>query len=923
MKPHVIARWFGRSMATVLLCGWIATAATDPTAWPEITRECRPWAYNWWMGNAVDKENLAREIKRYRDGGLGGIHIVPIYGVKGAESRFIEYLSPQWMEMMEFAVKEGERQGLGVDMTTGTGWCFGGPHISKEQGGWRMQTKVMDVAAGGKCSERFDPKSLQALVAVATDGQRVDLTNKLNERGNVSWDTAGKAWKVYALTAAPGGPNVKRSSPGGAGPMINPLDPAAMKQFLGRFTDAFAKYQGPHPRAMYHDSYEYNSSWIPGFLEVFAKRRGYRLEQHLEAFSDLSQKTEATGRVRHDYRETISDLMVEDVFPQWVQWSKERGFITRNEAHGAPGNLLDLYALADIPETEMFGRGTRDPLKSGFDERFGEGDRNPLISKFASSAAHVAGKKRTASESATWMAEHFCETLEELKCFMDLLMCSGVNHIFYHGTCYSPDDAAWPGWLFYASTEMNPRNAIWHDVPALNNYLARCQSVLQSGQPDNDVLLYWPIHDLWQNQPGGVMHLTVHSQTWLENQPLGQTAHTLWNRGYGFDYISDRLLAGTHVENGRIISGGNSFQVVLAPPVEFIPVETMQKLLALANDGATVVFENQLPKDVPGLTQLEERRARFKQMLQPLALATGGDAARKVRVGKGRVIVGALESALKLAGIQRETLVDHAGALFIRRSHADGRNYFIANQSTKPMTGWQSLSSEAASAALLDPLTGQTGMVEIKRAPDSRPMVWLNLAPGHSIIVRTFKQAPAQAAPAKFYAVENLVASITGPWQVRFVQGGPALPKAYQADRLASWTANGDPQTEAFAGSAAYTTTFDAPAGTGPWVLDLGRVCHSARVRLNGLDLGTLLMNPYRITVTNLKPQGNQLEIEVTNLSANRLRDLDRRKVPWRIFHDINLVNINYKPFDASVWPVFDSGLLGPVQLYSAKAWGQ
>jgi hypothetical protein len=37
---------------------------------------------------------------------------------------------------------------------------------------------------------------------------------------------------------------------------------------------------------------------------------------------------------------------------------------------------------------------------------------------------------------------------------------------------------------------MNPRNSIWRaDVPALNAYATRCQAVLQSGRPDNDLLL--------------------------------------------------------------------------------------------------------------------------------------------------------------------------------------------------------------------------------------------------------------------------------------------------------------------------------------------------------------------------------------------------------------------------------------------------
>jgi len=64
-----------------------------------------------------------------------------------------------------------------------------------------------------------------------------------------------------------------------------------------------------------------------------------------------------------------------------------------------------------------------------------------------------------------------------------------------------------------------------------------------------------------------------------------------------------------------------------------------------------------------------------------------------------------------------------------------------------------------------------------------------------------------------------------------------------------------------------------------------------------------------------LRPAGNQLVVEVTNVAANRIRDMDQRGVPWRIFHDINFVNIDYQPFDASVWPVRPAGLLGPVTL--------
>ena len=108
---------------------------------------------------------------------------------------------------------------------------------------------------------------------------------------------------------------------------------------------------------------------------------------------------------------------------------------------------------------------------------------------------------------------------------------------------------------------------------------------------------------------------------------------------------------------------------------------------------------------------------------------------------------------------------------------------------------------------------------------------------------------------------------------------------------------------------------FDAPDSASRHVLSLGRVAESARVRLNGRDLGVLFAAPYRIETGPLRRTGNVLEIEVTNLSANRIRDLDRRGVEWKIFRDINFVGIDYKPFDASKWPVRPSGLLGPVTL--------
>lgn len=879
-----------------------AAGLSDPLAWPASTREQRPWAYWWWMGSAVDPTNLTRELTRYREAGYGGVHIIPIYGAKGWETNYLTFLSPRWMEMLRHTVAEANRLDLGVDMTTGSGWCFGGgPNVTEAEGNANVVVKTFAVAAGGSLAERLNAKQIQALVAYGSDGKATDLTSKLRPDGSVNWQTK-EAVTVYAISQKFSGQKVKRASPGGEGPMLNLLYPAAMAKFLQPFTDAFAKYDGPKPRAQYHDSYEYKSDWSPVFLQEFEKRRGYRLQDELPALFNKATNDHA-ARVLCDYRETVSDIMVEESLPQWVKWSHDRGFLTRNEAHGSPGNLLDLYALADVPETEMFRL-----------------DRNRLISKFASSAAHVAGRKLVGCETGTWLKEHFTETLADMKYLLDDLFLSGVNHVLYHGTCYSPDEAPWPGWVFYASYEMNPRNAVWRDARALNEYVARCQSILQSGQPDNDILLYWPLHDFW-SEPGRPLlpHFTVHARGWFEDQPVGRLADQLWRRGYAFDYASDRQLAAATVQRGQILTTGGCYRVVLVPVCERMPVATLRQLLALAEGGATVIFESRLPLDVPGLGELDWRRRQFEQLGAKLPPAAGSGSfansgTQRIALGKGQVLVGEVEPSLAEGRVSREPLFDTAGLMGLRRAFAGGKHYFVANRGEQPFAAWLPLATAAQSVGLLDPLTGRGGRLAWRRAAVGGE-VYLELPPGGSVLLRAWTDEPVTAPSWTWWRAAGPARELTGAWKLQFLSGGPTIPAGYSMLRADSWTATGDAGAQSFSGTASYSLAFDAPAATGRHRIELGKVVQSARVRLNGKDFGTLITPPFAVTVDNLQPTGNQLKVEVTSTSANRIRDLDRRGVKWQSFHDINFVNQEYKPFNAASWPVAEAGLLGPVTL--------
>ena len=165
-------------------------------------------------------------------------------------------------------------------------------------------------------------------------------------------------------------------------------------------------------------------------------------------------------------------------------------------------------------------------------------------------------------------------------------------------------------------------------------------------------------------------------------------------------------------------------------------------------------------------------------------------------------------------------------------------------------------------------------------------------------------------------AAANVSASvINGKWTVSPIEGGPRMPGPRTIDGPRGW----ETWDETFAGTMLYKTSFDCDPSMVA-AIDLGDVREIGRVRLNGADLGVRFMPPYRFEIPEgvLKASGNTLEVEATGLGANRIRDLDRRKVDWKYFCDRNVFGSNYRPLDASCWPVRESGLLGPVMLLSA-----
>jgi len=866
----------------------------DDLAWPPIGQEQKPWTRWWWLGNAVNRENLTRELTDFAAHGLGGVEVTPVYGAKGYESRFIDFLSPDYVAMLRYTASEAHRLGLGVDMATTTGWPFGGPWVGPAD----VEQKL-----------------------VITNGQ---------------------------LTPKPTGFQVKRSAPGGHGPVLNPFSSGAVSRYLEPFTKALSVLPQGSIQGQFQDSYEFTASWAAEVPDKFLAMHGYDLRDHLAELTGQGDP-DTIARVKADYRETLAQLHL-DYVRTWVDWSHRMGSVAREQAHGAPGNLLDIYAVSDVPETEIFGSTPFPiPLYRDLPAEIGVNVPPPLVNRMASSAAHVAGRPLTSSETFTWLRDHFHSAPSEAKPELDQLYLTGINRIYFQGTAYSPSDAPWPGWLFYASIQENSRNALWDEFAWLNAYIARCDSLLQAGAPDNDLLVYWPVYDLWHDANGLVKQFTVHNaKTWMNDTACGALARELVASGYQFDYISDAQLGQTHAKTGAPssraadggqyaleTSGGGTYRMILVPKVRHMPVETLRQLVALASQGARVVFVGGMPEDVPGYGNLAARRAEFKGILDKISFhPTDGNGNAWATVGRGAIVAGSASfktsaQAFKEIAPVREDIADW-GLGVLRRETKDGEIYFIANLTAKPFDGWAPLGRAAKGAVLMEARSGRTGVAAFRPGSGAinnynsfgRPEVYLQLQPGESIFVKTFTGRPAAGAPWTYFEEAGAPVAVDGTWRVTFLSGGPALPPAFTASALKSWTDQGG-EAERFAGTARYEIDFNLPEGAKPddWRLDLGDVRETAKVFLNGAEVDQLWSLPFSARVgAHLQPGHNVLDLEVTNLSANRIRDLDIRKVPWKNFYEINFVNINYRPFDASKWPIQPSGLLGPVQLVPLRA---
>jgi hypothetical protein len=478
-----------RFVASLLMA--MTALAADPANLAELRRgfeqppdDARMMVRWWWFGPSQTKTELEREMRMMKAGGIGGFEVQATYPLQ-LEGNY-KYMSPEFLDALKFTGEKAKELGLRMDLTLGSGWPYGGPHILPQWAAGRLRT-----------SQGAPSPSPGDKLIVTIDGLNF--------------------WAGHT------GQTVKRPAVGAEGWVLDHYSRAALDAHFKAVGEPLLKaLEKTPPYAIFSDSLEvYNADWTPNLLDEFQKRRGYSLTPFLPS---LAQDTgENAPAVRHDWGLTLSELADENYLKPLTAFAKAHGTRFRSQTYGIPPVTLSSNALVDLPEGE------------------GHEWRQFSTTRWATSAGHIYGRPVISSETWTWLhSPVFRATPLDMKAEADIHFLQGINQLVGHGFPYSPPEAGEPGWRFYAAAVFNNHNPWWIVMPDITKYLQRVSWILRQGTPVNDVAVYLPTHDAFAGFKVNGRPSVNQSMEALIGRDL---VPAILDAGYGFDFIDDGAIA--------------------------------------------------------------------------------------------------------------------------------------------------------------------------------------------------------------------------------------------------------------------------------------------------------------------------------------------------------------------------------------------
>jgi alpha-L-rhamnosidase len=532
---------------------------------PPDSRVMMRW---WWFGPFVEEAELARELEVMAAAGIGGVEVCSTYPLSTSEVDRSAggFLSERFLSRLRFAAETARRLGLRFDVTIGSGWSFGGPHITDETAARQLRWDMREVPPRAARIPVAQPwPGDQFVAAYIGDGSLQEPPvrwRQLPVRDGAVEIPAGSGPRTVLLAmSSPTGQNVKRAALGAEGPVLDHLSRTATETHLRAVADPIlAAVPSELVTAVFCDSLEvYGADWTPALPEEFRARRGYDLLPELPL---LHTRGTGSERVRADVAMTLGELYEENFVAVVREWAQRHGVLFRIQSYGQPPGALSAYRHADLPEGE------------------GWGWRSVTQTKWATSAAHLYRRPVVSSETWTWVhSPSLAATPLDLVGEAHEHLLLGVNQLIGHGWPYSPPSAQPPGWIFYAAGALSDVNPWWPAMPALASYLQRLCWLLRQGDPVVDVALYAPSRDAaLRFEPGTRGYLDLWRAT---RSHIGdEIPAALREAGYDYDLVDDTALRE---------ADWSRYRVVVLPFVRDLPVETARLLEKHTAAGGAVL----------------------------------------------------------------------------------------------------------------------------------------------------------------------------------------------------------------------------------------------------------------------------------------------------------------------------------------------
>ena len=704
----------------------------------------------------------------------------------------------------------------------------------------------------------------------------VILTGRMSPEGRLTCRLPEGKWRIYRFGASLTGKMNHPASPNATGLEVDKLNKEAWSRYFHTYLDMYKEAAGGMlgPKGVTHilvDSFEAKSeTWTPSLPEEFLRRRGYDLIPWMPVLAgEIIGDAAASEKFLFDWRKTLGELFTEN-YARIGEFVEEYGmkgtYIESHESGRAfVGDGMDAKRAASVPMAAIWM--TDSPSGSMLPASITD-------IRESASVAHIYGQNIAAAESFTVSGEDkraYTYYPGNIKPVADMALASGLNRFIIHDSASQPSDDFLPGLGLFKYGQWFHRNETWAPYAKVwTDYLARSCQMLQTGRNVADILLFYGEDTNATAVYGG------ESFRFLPDIPTG----------FNFDYASpDVLLSRVRVKDGCLVtdSGQRYGMLMIGRSARVLSEDLKARIEEFRAAGVRVVDEKDaFPQDM-------KADVVFPGGSVPVRMF--GDAASAIPVNRRG-------HEASLVGIQ-----------FVHREVPGKADiYWLCNFTGKKQCGTVRFRTEARSAALFNPETGETSALECSGTGNGYTALQVSLAPGDAMFYVFTKQSLGVPA-AREQGPEKWAQTLERYWDVEFVQkGGERALETFSV--LNDWTSNSDPVVKYFSGTAHYTTSFSVESleGLGEARIDLGEVNVMAEVVVNGRPAGVLWRAPYVSAdiLPFLRKGENKLEVYVTNLWVNRMIG-DRQKN----VEPVTRVRRFYEAGDR----LLPSGLLGPVVL--------